>query len=287
MRRWTIMATSGSTDGGQIKMNKEFLKALDDVIAPNGKVDKKAFMFFFDAWCEDLSLFNRAVLEDVEDIDEDDLAAFDDSTMKHQVFSYGADGRTTSPWNENNDLPYLLANMASEDEEFEKEIRESIEDWKKQRSADVAKLLAATPIGNHNSDSKLLDALDAVIRDESHSMDDRTAAVRKLDAVMGEEKDSYTEQDVNDYLKAVKEASSSVAEPGEKDFSRLKPDTEVVLDSSTEDERVGSAVVTSDDGKTFYLRTDKFDKNFNSATELVAWLKKGNWKITGYGRRQG
>jgi hypothetical protein len=93
-------------------------------------------------------------------------------------------------------------------------------------------------------------------------------------------------------MKAKTKAESVLARlpesaPTAKDFARLSDDTQCVLDSSKEDPRVGSAAVTSDDGgKTFYLRTDKYDKSFKSADELVAYLQKGGWTISGWERRE-
>lgn len=81
--------------------------------------------------------------------------------------------------------------------------------------------------------------------------------------------------------------AESYEAPTAKDFHPLSRDTEVLLSSATEDERVGNAHVTSDDGgKTFYLRTDKYDQDFKSVSDLLAWLKKGHWQVEGHGRRE-
>jgi hypothetical protein len=109
--------------------DEKLLKALDEAMAPNGKLDDKAFKFFFDEWIETLATFTEP-----DPSDEDEYGPWRDSTMKHQVFDYWGTVRpknagNAEAWKNKNDLAWVLTDAASFDAEIKQDILKTIQEF--------------------------------------------------------------------------------------------------------------------------------------------------------------
>ncbi len=106
-----------------MNIDKELLDLLDETIAPEGSLDEKAFNHFYNKYAEEL----KYIGEPSED-DEDDWAAWEESTLKHKLFTYGPErpaGLGKYP-NDKSDISYLLAYHAFENPEFTDELLDEV-----------------------------------------------------------------------------------------------------------------------------------------------------------------
>jgi hypothetical protein len=103
--------------------NKELLELLDDTIAPGGKVDVKAFDYFYNEFSENLQYVGEPSEED-----EEAHEGWSCCTLKHQIFDYAPErpaGVGHYP-KDQNDLPFVMAYWAEMDEEFAEDLMEKL-----------------------------------------------------------------------------------------------------------------------------------------------------------------
>ncbi len=125
--------------------DKDLLQLLDDTLAPEGVLDGKTFEHFYNKFAEDLMYIGEPSQDD-----EDDWAAWEESTLKHKLFTYGPE-RPAGVGNypkDKSDLPYLLAYHAYENPEFTDEVADEIVSYMggdvSESSADFEILYTAT-----------------------------------------------------------------------------------------------------------------------------------------------
>ena len=102
------------------------LKELDAIINPQ-EPDLTVWNWFYEQYAEDLASFTR------DGLDKREREAFDDSTLKHQIFDYAPRRKRKAP--KTNDIAYVLACWASGQKELIGQLRKDIANLIKQKAS--------------------------------------------------------------------------------------------------------------------------------------------------------